>query len=168
MTTPPLKLKGDSESYLMGFVNGEYAPRSKETSIPAALGLYFNKDVNTCPYSFCYIGEAGRFMGHSSHIREDAPVDRAIIEAWYLFEVWPHYWQVCSTEETEAQISEPVLQVEYSKRLERFAQIVEEFKRREFAKALVFRDNTARFEASRLFYPTKPPRPNVPPMPPIP
>lgn len=159
MKNPPFKL--DSDSYLMAHVMGEYSPPSRNTSVPAALGLYFNKDVNICPYSFCYFGEDDRFMGHSSLIRRDAPVERALLEAWYQYQVWPHYWQVCSEEETEGQISEPGLQLEYCKRLEQLRQTVLEFKRRDHARALVYRDNDAKREAGRLFYPTKPARPDV-------
>jgi hypothetical protein len=159
MTTPPIKLDGDS--YLMGYVNGTYSPPSRKTSVPAFLGLYFNKDKDECPYSFCYFGEAGEFMGHSSHIRQDAPVDRAILEAWYLYEVWPHYWQICPKEDVEKHISEAELRLECCRRLERFVQVIDEFKRREFARALVYRDNDPKYEADRLFYPTKPPKPNV-------
>jgi hypothetical protein len=163
MTTPLFKL--DSDSYLMAYVMGKYSPPSRNTSVPAALGLYFNKDVNTCPYSFCYFGEAGNFMGHCSHIRQDAPVERALLEAWHQYQVLPHYWEVCSKEETEGQLSEPELRIEYIRRLEQFRQTVEEFKRREFARALAYRGNDAKFEANRLFYPTKPADPDIPRIP---
>lgn len=162
MKTPPLAL--ESGSYLIGYMRGDYIPPSRKTTTPAFLGFYLNKELEDSPYSFCYFNLEGGFVGHSSHFERDETVDRALMEAWYDYLIWPHYWQFAPKEEVEAQIADAHLRSEYVKRFARFQQIVEEFQLREMGRALAYGNDDHKYENDRLFYPQKPNRPDVPRM----
>jgi hypothetical protein len=157
---PPAVL-GSEESdlnVLLAFVYGRYASPSGKHSKEATLGLYFNSYFKTSPYSFCYHGLEGDFMGHSSPFDQDEPVEQALMHAWYSYKIAPFYWQVAD-KPTDAEIGDLKFANLCRERWNRVGRCVEKYKIQEVIHVSVYGSNEELFESSRLFYPNVPDKP---------
>lgn len=166
MESPPTVLGGKDEEededesvhVLLGYVPGTYGPPSKSTSKEAFLGLYFNSYHKTSPYSYCYHGKEGDYMGHHSPFPKDTSIQMAMLEAWHEYRIEPYYW-IIPEDPIEDDIGDSRFVKQCRERRGQLNNCADFFKKKEETRQWVYGDDDEKYESDRLFYPSVPPKP---------
>jgi len=150
-----------NENYGLALVPGKYQaqPRVKGQKAYLIIFMCINSDSI---FTFYFVNSAGEYIAHSSLHPGEILIDYVLLEAWYMFDILPHYWILA--EESEYYLTASKYpQAEYLKTYLRLKEVLSRFRWAEISKIgrneklrVLNKQNSQKYELNQLFHPDVP------------